>query len=277
MTALIKGLTPEVAKEVGKSAAIMLQQLIQWFKSKPVEKVYRTNDEMFEDLNGVLSVATIQRCKQRLIEKGYVVVTFDKGLNRTTHYKLTEKAQALLDASKQRKESSVATKADSATTVAKEKKTAHKAPYNANKQHVSAGQSNNALEHNPAMKASFEEGFSNKKAVPMPENIRAMFKKKSVEEAPKVVEEVKDRDLEWEAVIAAEMEMLQDQTEDELSDDDYAGVELAMLQAIESSQQVEEPKVSFTDLMKKAYSKATTEAQELMYAMKQEQQYFCED
>ena len=89
---MFKGIYSEVAKEVGKSSAILLNQLLQW---KTV-KVFRTNAEMFEDLDGVLSIATIQRCKQKLIDFGYVLVSFDKGLNRVTHYTLTEKALCLL-------------------------------------------------------------------------------------------------------------------------------------------------------------------------------------
>lgn len=89
---MFKGIYSEVAKEAGKSSAILLNQLLQW---KTV-KVFRTNAEMFEDLDGVLSIATIQRCKQKLIDFGYVIVSFDKGLNRVTHYTLTEKALCLL-------------------------------------------------------------------------------------------------------------------------------------------------------------------------------------
>lgn len=271
---LIKGLSPEVAKEVGKSAAIMLQQLIQWFKSKPVEKVYRTNDEMFEDLNGVLSIATIQRCKQRLIDNGYVVVTFDKGLNRTTHYKLTEKGKALLDASKQRQEAITAQKAKPATSVQQEVKTAYKAKYNANtKQSCGVSESNNALEHNSAMKASFEKGFTNSKAIPMPESVRNLFKKKEAAKVDSVAKVEEACDLEWEAVVAAEMEL----QAESISAEDYADAEIAMLQAIEFAETKPEPKMSLSDLMKTAYSKAATEAQELMYAMKQDAMYFAED
>lgn len=107
---MFKGIYSEVAKEVGKSSAILLNQLLQW---KTV-KVFRTNAEMFEDLDGVLSIATIQRCKQKLIDFGYVIVSFDKGLNRVTHYTLTEKALCLLtdkrvkqSVSKQRAEVSI--------------------------------------------------------------------------------------------------------------------------------------------------------------------------
>ena len=89
---MFKGIYSEVAKEVGKSSAILLNQLLQW---KTI-KVFRTNAEMFEDLDGVLSIATIQRCKNKLIDFGYVIVSFDKGLNRVTHYTLTEKALSLI-------------------------------------------------------------------------------------------------------------------------------------------------------------------------------------
>ena len=93
---MYKGLVSEIAREVGKSAALILNQIYQWFKSQKVEKVYRTNAELKEDLCGILSTATIQRAKQKLVDKGYIIVSFDKGLNRTTHFVLTEKAKNLL-------------------------------------------------------------------------------------------------------------------------------------------------------------------------------------
>lgn len=91
---MIKSLIPTLSKEVGRSTALVFQQLIQWFKGHDV--VYRTNQELADDLEGILSVATIQRAKQKLIEAGYLTVSFDKGLKRTTHYRLTEKAHTLL-------------------------------------------------------------------------------------------------------------------------------------------------------------------------------------
>lgn len=93
---MLKGMVVEVAKEVGRSGAILLNQLYQWFKTQNVLKVYRTNAELADDLCGILSVATIQRAKMKLIEKGYVEVSFDKGHKRTTHYSLTQKAKDAL-------------------------------------------------------------------------------------------------------------------------------------------------------------------------------------
>lgn len=261
---MVKGLLPEVAKEVGKSAAILLQQLLQWFKSKTVDRVYRTNEEMFEDLHGVLSPATIQRCKQRLIEKGYVIVSFDKGLNRVTHYKLTEKGQVLLDASKAQRKTAAQpeTKADTAKPVAKYSRK------------PAACKSNNALEHNPVMKKSFDEGFENKDAVPMPANLLALFGKKNAEVVEVAQPEQTAEELEWAAIVQAEMEM----QEEEFSDEDYANAEIAMLQSIEAAAQpAPEQSMTFADLMQTAYSKATTKAQELVYTMQQDQQYFKED
>lgn len=264
---MVKGLLPEVAKEVGKSAALFLQQLFQWFKSKPVDRVYRTNEELFEDLNGVLSPATIQRCKKRLVENGYIIVSFDKGLNRVTHYKITEKGQALLDEVKARK--------------VEVKPTEKQAPKYERKQSTAKTKSNNALESNPAMQESFKEGFGNKAAVPMPENIRSLFAKKKAEQALEVkvavdvvdVVETVEVDLEWDAIVQAEMEM----QEDNFSDEDYAGVELAMLQAIEDNTKPEAKPMTFNELMQTAYSKATNSAQEALYLMKQDMQYFKEE
>lgn len=87
---MIKSLIPALSKEVGRSTALVFQQLLQWFKNNDV--VYRTNQEISEDLEGILSVTTVQRAKKKLIESGYLTVSFDKGYKRTTHYRLTEKA-----------------------------------------------------------------------------------------------------------------------------------------------------------------------------------------
>lgn len=91
---MIKSLIPALSKEVGRSTALVFQQLMQWFKTNDV--VYRTNQEIADDLEGILSVTTVQRAKQKLIDSGYLTVSFDKGLNRTTHYRLTEKAKGLI-------------------------------------------------------------------------------------------------------------------------------------------------------------------------------------
>ena len=173
---MFKGLTTEVAQEVGKSGAILFNQLLQWFKGQNVDKVYRTNSELAEDLCGILSPATIQRAKVALVNAGYVEVSFDKGLNRTTHYRLTEKAKSLLGEAK--KAVSNVVKKVSSTFTGNKAPTQPKKPVAAPPQQTSQ-----------AMKESFKECFNNRSAVPCPtsaiEKLKGLLKgKKAVEDKP---------------------------------------------------------------------------------------------
>ncbi|QVG64167.1 hypothetical protein Herod_00103 [Acinetobacter phage Herod] len=95
---MFKGFLTDVAKEAGVGPAILLNQLHQWVKSTGNQKIYRSNAQLHEDLDGVLSVAAIQRHKVKLIECGYIIVSHDKGTIRTTTYQLTEKALKSLGA-----------------------------------------------------------------------------------------------------------------------------------------------------------------------------------
>ena len=95
---MFKGFLTDVAKEAGVGPAILLNQLHQWVKSTGNQKIYRSNAQLHEDLDGVLSVAAIQRHKVKLIELGYIIVSHDKGTIRTTTYQLTEKAMKSLGA-----------------------------------------------------------------------------------------------------------------------------------------------------------------------------------
>lgn len=81
---------PQVATEVGVSAALVFGRLLSWFWNRDV--VFRTNEEIASDLEGMLSTSTIHRAKHRLIKAGLLTVTFDKGYKRTTFFHLTEKA-----------------------------------------------------------------------------------------------------------------------------------------------------------------------------------------
>lgn len=181
---MFKGFTTEVAQEVGKSGAILLNQLLQWFKSQNVEKVYRTNSELAEDLGGILSVATIQRAKVALVDAGYITVSFDKGLNRTTHYSLTEKAKSVLGLLKE----AVVKVVEKATQVIKPNKPSK--PKGTSPKGTSPVQ-----QHTPkAMQESFNEGFGNDAAVPCPptalEKLRGLLKGKKATEDGKVPVEV---------------------------------------------------------------------------------------
>lgn len=162
---MIKSLLPEVSKEVGKSGAFILNQLALLFKSfgNKTNKIYRTDKELFNDLEGLISQSTIKRNKKVLVEHGYIEVSFDKGHKRQTYYSLTEKALLVL-------ESFISNIREYISPVENKKTVAKEA--------VSQKENNtvNTVEHANAttkgMKESFNEGFNNKKAIPMPETVK---------------------------------------------------------------------------------------------------------
>ena len=311
---MLKLLNTSVAKLVGATSAVVFQHICYWMQTQQREIIYRTNKQLSEDLDGIYSPQQIQRAKKKLIEEGLVVVTADKrdAWNRTSHYSLTEKGKELLlsvNSSKERSKT-LPVDAQNLSDSTKDVKTIRKPSENKQAKYERSSNaqlmSNNALEHNSAMRESFKEGFSNANAVPMPENIKSLIKgklkKQDVVEQKHIPTEQECTHAEhehviveqcWEDVVADEMEMM---SEEYISDDyyptdnDYDDCQFAMLSSIEATtdhnknDQSEQkhsnsPKLTFAELMKTAYNKATTEAQEQMYRMKQEmQQYkYCED
>ena len=93
---LIKVLLPEVAKEVGTTAALLLQHINYWMFTQSKNIIFRTNNELVNDLNNMFTLFQIQYAKKKLVEKGFLVVTYDKKYDRTSHYTFTEKAISLL-------------------------------------------------------------------------------------------------------------------------------------------------------------------------------------
>lgn len=93
---LIKVLLPEVAKEVGTTAALLLQHINYWMFTQSKNVIFRTNNELVNDLNNMFTLFQIQYAKKKLVDKGFLVVTYDKKYDRTSHYTLTEKAISLL-------------------------------------------------------------------------------------------------------------------------------------------------------------------------------------
>ena len=93
---MIKVLLPEVAKEVGTTAALLLQHINYWMFTQSKNVIFRTNNELVNDLNNMFTLFQIQYAKKKLVEKGFLVVTYDKKYDRTSHYTLTEKAICLL-------------------------------------------------------------------------------------------------------------------------------------------------------------------------------------
>lgn len=177
---MFKGFTTEVAVDVGKSGAILLNQIYQWFKSGSRTKMFRTNAELSMDLGGILSVATIQRAKTALVEKGYITITFDKGYKRTTHYQLTEKAKKAL--------AGVAEVVEVAKEVAKE--AVKKVVKGVVKYPKNDQPSGNPNADTNSMKESFKEGMTNKKAIPCPVDVlKGMLKRKVEKSVEKVVDE----------------------------------------------------------------------------------------
>ena len=186
---MFKGFTTEVANEVGKSGAILLNQLYQWFKNKNRDKIFRTNRELSQDLCGLLSVATIQRAKIALIEKGYVEVSFDKGYKRTTHYKLTDKAIAALTKVNESVEKVVEKTKEAVKKAASGVKSFVKPKAAPNGNQPSAG--------SESMKASFKEGMTNAKAIACPRDLLSKLlknKNKVVDESPVEVKPVSYED-----------------------------------------------------------------------------------
>ena len=98
---MLKSVNTKIIGEVGKSASFLLNQLYLWSTSKNTTTVFRTNEKLVEDLDGVISIRTLSRAKKILIEKGYVTTSFDKGRFRATHYTLTQKALELFASDKQ--------------------------------------------------------------------------------------------------------------------------------------------------------------------------------
>jgi len=93
---LIKVLLPEVAKEVGTTAALLLQHINYWMFTQSKNVIFRTNNELVNDLNNMFTLFQIQYAKKKLVDKGFLVITYDKKYDRTSHYTFTEKAISLL-------------------------------------------------------------------------------------------------------------------------------------------------------------------------------------
>lgn len=150
---MIKSLVPEVSKLVGVSSALLLNQLTLLLKTWGKSKIYRTNKQLFEDMEGILSESTIKRSKAKLVDAGLIEVTFDRGIKRQSFFSLTDKAKNLLDGfiNPKKKESFVKTTGKKETN----------------------------------MEKSFKEGFNNPNAVKNPKKKDVAVEQKTVEESNK--------------------------------------------------------------------------------------------
>lgn len=89
---MIKSVIPTLAVELGKSPAFLLNQLKTLMGSLNSTKIYRTDKQLVCDMEGLISKNTVSRAKKKLVEEGYVVISFDGHLNRQTYYTFTDKA-----------------------------------------------------------------------------------------------------------------------------------------------------------------------------------------
>lgn len=291
---MFKGLISEVAKDAGRSAALIINQLFQWYKGSNSKKIYRTNQELHDDLCGIISTATIQRCKKRLIEKGYIEVSFDKGLNRVTHYSLTKKAFDLLDSCKTSSEANSENKEGKGSGVPHTHKTSPKRTKTCVKTNVS----NKPYGNVKSMQECFEEGSDNKNAdrsLTLSERLALMKAEKiDLNKDNEALEQCLDESctnvpdnnksfsneltysLNEVCIINEEYEYLNDTLQQ-----DYDECDLAMLNALNKQQEhLTDNKLTVGQLLGNigsVYKSGVSEARERIYRMTQLQNGYVED
>ena len=196
----IKLINPLLTKIVGSVASVLFQHISYWSKTQKTNTVFRTNDELVSDLQGMYTASQIQYAKKKLIDNGMIEVSFNKGKkswDRTTHYSITENGKQYLISSKvdvdtentpkhsDSEHSKVSNSNDSVSKV----KISHpepKVPKTSVKHAVVkanvVAKTNNAAANTKDMKESFSKGFSNENAVKCPDDIldkvRGLLKKK---------------------------------------------------------------------------------------------------
>lgn len=288
---MFKGLISEVAKDAGRSAALIINQLFQWYKGSNSKKIYRTNQELHDDLCGIMSTATIQRCKKRLIEKGYIEVSFDKGLNRVTHYSLTKKALELLDSSKTSSEAHSKKKDGKGSDVPHTPKTSTQRA----KTSVKKGAIVHSYGNVKSMKECFEEGSDNKNAdrsLTLSERLALMKGEKIdlnkhnkaleqglYESGTNVPDNIKNISMELTYSLNEMCSVGEVDTHlNTLSQHDYDECDLVMLNALNRKQEhLTDDKLTVGQLLGNVYKSGVSEAREIIYRMTQLQNGYVED
>ena len=205
---MFKGLNAKLAVIVGEKASIMFQHIYYWMKTQEKDIIYRTNKELVGDLEGMFSEQQIQRAKKKLVDEGFITISFDKKncWVRTTHYSLTEKGKKyVLDINLQKgkqydsksKESN-----NSYDSTKKDESSKFESQYKADNKQKDAvkSQSQTPLASSKAMKDSFDEGFGNKNAVKCPSSFLDKLKgvvanKETVVEDQYLVDDLSSGDL----------------------------------------------------------------------------------
>lgn len=299
----VKLLNPLLAKIVGSIASVLFQHISYWSKTQKTNIVFRTNEELVSDLQGMYTASQIQYAKKKLIDNGMIEVSFNKGKkswDRTTHYSITEKGKQYLinnkgsgDYSKgdnhtkntpkhSVSEHSKAPSSNDSVSNVKISQSESKVPktsvkvgvhnpsvFNSSLSKPSASaQGNNAAANTKDMKESFNKGFTNPKAVKCPDDI--LLKMGKVVKGSKV-----------------------DTLNCDLPDDDLCEDDLDILEEMESvdvqrellkSLPVDSENIlslndglSLAELTKKCFTRGVTEDREELFAMQQYKYSFVED
>ena len=287
---MFKGLISEVANEVGRSAALIINQIFQWYKSNTTKKIYRTNQELHDDLCGIMSTATIQRCKKRLIEKGYIEVSFDKGLNRVTHYSLTKKALDLLDSCKTSSEVRSEKKEGKGSGMPHTPKTSPQRAKTGVKKGVIAHSCGNVK----SMQECFEEGSDNKNAdrsLTLSERLALMKGEKiDLNKPNEALEQCLDESgtnvLDNTKTVSMKLtdslnEMCSVNEEDAhlntLSQQDYDECDIAMLNALNNKTEHKDKELTLSTLVGSVFKQGASDDRKKIYQMGQIQYKFSED
>ena len=289
----VKLLNPLLTKIVGSVASVLFQHISYWSKTQKTNVVFRTNEELVEDLQGMYTASQIQYAKKKLIDNGMIEVSFNKGKkswDRTTHYSITEKGKQYLinnkgggDYSKcdnhtkntpkhNDSEHSKAPNSNASDDMVKISQPESKVPKTsvnpAVTKPITSVRTNNAAASTKDMKESFNKGFTNPKAVKCPDDI--LLKMGKVAKGSKV-----------------------DTLNCDLPDDDLCEDDLDILEEMESvdvqrellkSLPVDSENIlslndglSLAELTKKCFTKGVTEEREELFAMQQYKYSFVED
>lgn len=300
---MFKGLNAKLAVIVGEKASIMFQHIYYWMKTQEKDIIYRTNKELVGDLEGMFSEQQIQRAKKKLVDEGFITISFDKKncWVRTTHYSLTDKGKKyVLDInlqkgkqydskSKESNNSYDSTKKDESSKFESQYKA-----YNKQKDAVKS-QSQTPLASSKAMKDSFDEGFGNKNAVKCPssflDKLKGVVANKEVEITPVVEYQYSEDedDLSCEDLLSDDYLSNEDLSfeDDHLSNEDLKILEMQssididqqaiMDEMMLSFDRVEDEKLSFNELLKLSFNSMINKDQEVLYDMKQHKHSFIED
>ena len=282
---MFKGLNAKLAVIVGEKASIMFQHIYYWMKTQEKDIIYRTNKELVEDLEGMFSEQQIQRAKKKLVDEGFITISFDKKncWVRTTHYSLTDKGKKyVLDINLQKGKQYDSKSKDSNNSydsTKKDESSKFESQYKAHDKQKDVVKHQSPLASSKAMKDSFDEGFGNKNAVKCPSSF--LDKLKGV---------VAKKDTVVEYQYSEDEDDLS--CEDLLSDDYLSNEDLKILEmqsSIDIDQQaimdemmlsfdrVEDEKLSFNELLKLSFNSMINKDQEVLYDMKQHKHSFIED